>query len=230
MTNFKGTIELGGLYLDQEALDLPTKPWSTYVDIEGQGRGDIPVFSDIAPSMKRWSIGETPMDADKRLRFHHFEQDGKQLFICDRNILCGIDWDTLNDAGYVDGRIISIDGKKYLCRLLTGGTDYRRGDVDGGMPEGNEWDRIVVNEDGIAGLPLLTDVDLDTGANYETQQPTEHNKFWNWVGIVSWCQETYVKHASYRAIRGYDSARRWYCHTSSTVCPGYGFRPVLELL
>ena len=34
-----------------------------------------------------------------------------------------VSWQDLDDAGYVFGTEVSIDGKQFRCRLLTGGDD-----------------------------------------------------------------------------------------------------------
>lgn len=228
MTKFNGIIEMGGLYKDTEPCALPTKPWANYLELDGAG--NIPAFKEAA-SMERWTLTNTPPMAEQVLRWLHFEDNGKQLYICDRNILSGITWDDLNKAGYVDGNVVTIDGKSYLCRVLTGGIDYRHDDPDeDGGTSYNEWDRFIANEDGIAGLPALTDADRNPNADYAEQIGTEHNQLWNWVGMLSWCKETPVYGSSYRVLRGYNSARRWTYTTSSFVYPNHGWRPVLELL
>ncbi len=64
---------------------------------------------------------------NKKLKWVKIKDGNKTLLICDRNILNNISWDTLNETGYVDGTKITIDGNDYLCRLLTGGNNYRSG-------------------------------------------------------------------------------------------------------
>lgn len=50
------------------------------------------------------------------------------------------------------------------------------------------------------------------------------------MGVYTWCQETYSSNTSHRAIRGYNSARRWSNDTATYSGPNLGFRPVLEIL
>ena len=57
----------------------------------------------------------------------------KTLLICDRVILVSVSWDDLNGQGYVTGKTITIDGAKYKCRLLTGGSN--RNGITTRMPE-----------------------------------------------------------------------------------------------
>ena len=65
------------------------------------------------------------------------------LWVCDRNILMGVSWDTLNAKGYVFGREITIDGHRFKVRCLTGSEDTYGDGCD------NEWDRFMdeYNED-----------------------------------------------------------------------------------
>lgn len=228
MLNFKGIKALGGLYLDGNPVNKAGYPWSSYVTLNGN-QGDIPNFQ-TAPTMERWKLGNTPTENVQQLNWVHFEENGKQLLVCDRNVLSGVSWDTLNASGFVEGRIIEIDGNSYLCRLLSGGVTYRDSDKDGGVPYYNEWDRLVLNEESIQGLPTLSTHDEDEDAVYEDQQTTAHNTLWNWVGMFSWCKDTYTEVSSYRVIRGYFSARTWRYSTSSLVLPSNGWRPVLESL
>ena len=120
--------------------------------------------------------------------------------------------------------------RKYKCRVLTGGSDYRNGDTyAGGTPTNNEWDRFITREEVISGLPAPVSSDLDNNQN-STDFNSAHNKFWNWFYVYSWCQEVYADNASYRVRRGYYSARRWGYRTASYRNPDLGFRPVLEVL
>ena len=45
-----------------------------------------------------------------------------------------------------------------------------------------------------------------------------------------WGQDTVSGNASYRARRGYSSARYWYSNNATHSYPFVGFRPVLEVL
>ncbi len=99
----------------------------------------------------------------------------------------------------------------------------------GGTPTNNEWDRFITREEVISGLPAPVSSDLDNNLN-ATDQNSAHNKFWNWYGVYSWCQEVFADNASSRAIRGYRSARYWNWNDSSYRHARLGFRPVLEVL
>lgn len=122
------------------------------------------------------------------------------LWVCDRNILQGISWDTLNEKGYVFGKEVEIDGEKYKLRMLTGsdGNDY-------GAGYDNEWDKLM-------------------------DEYNEDNELLHYKDMYSWCQETDSDYPSYRSVRGYSSARDYDNYTSSSTYASVGWRPALEKL
>ena len=184
----------------------------------------------MSGSMANYTFGNTPSAEANKLQWVKIKDGDKTLLICDRVILVNVSWDDLNGQGYVTGKIVTIDGAKYKCRLLTGGSNYRNGDsYAGGSPTNNEWDRFITREEVISGLPAPVSSDLDSNTN-STDLNSTHNQFWNWFNVYSWCQETYSGNASYRALRGYISARFYDWNTSSGRFANYGFRPVLEIL
>ena len=183
----------------------------------------------MSGSMANYTFGDTPSADANKLQWVKIKDGDKTLLICDRVILVSVSWDDLNGQGYVTGKTITIDGTKYKCRLLTGGSNRRNNDwYAGGTPTNNEWDRFITREEVITGLPAPVSSDLDTNLN-TTDHNSTHNQLWHWVGVYSWCQETWAENASYRADRGCDSAR--YLNYSSGDRYVYvGFRPVLEVL
>ena len=184
----------------------------------------------MSGSMANYTFGNTPSAEANKLQWVKIKDGDKTLLICDRVILVNVSWDDLNGQGYVTGKTVTIDGAKYKCRLLTGGSNYRNGDsYAGGSPTNNEWDRFITREEVISGLPAPVSSDLDSNIN-STDLNSTHNQFWNWFNVYSWCQEAYSGNASRRAIRGYDSARFCAWNPSSTRRALYGFRPVLEIL
>lgn len=122
------------------------------------------------------------------------------IWVCDRNILQGISWETLNEKGFVFGKEVEIDGENYKMRLLTGsdGNDYGEG-CD------NEWDRLM-------------------------SEYNEDNEILHFDDMYSWCQETNCDYSSYRSIRGYGSARNCGNHDATGTNTGIGWRPALEKL
>ena len=184
----------------------------------------------MSGSMANYTFGDTPSADANKLQWVKIKDGDKTLLICDRVILVSVSWDDLNGQGYVTGKTITIDGTKYKCRLLTGGSNRRNNDwYAGGTPTNNEWDRFITREEVITGLPAPVSSDLDTNLN-TTDHSSTHNQLWHWVGVYSWCQETWAENASYRAIRGYNSARYWSSNSSGGRSVFVGFRPVLEVL
>ena len=180
--------------------------------------------------MANYTFGDTPSADANKLQWVKIKDGDKTLLICDRVILVSVSWDDLNGQGYVTGKTITIDGTKYKCRLLTGGSNRRNNDwYAGGTPTNNEWDRFITREEVITGLPAPVSSDLDTNLN-TTDHNSTHNQLWHWVGVYSWCQETWAENASYRATRGYNSARDWNTNSSGDRSVHVGFRPVLEVL
>ena len=184
----------------------------------------------MSGGISNYSFGNTPSDDAKKLQWVKIKDGDKTLLICDRVILVNVTWNDLNSAGWIFGKEVTIDGAKYKCRSLTGGSNYRGGDAyAGGTPTNNEWDRFVTREEVITGLPAPVSSDLDNGLN-STDLSSAHNQLWNWVGVYTWCQETYSSNTSSRAVRGYDSARYWLSNHATNSYPSVGFRPVLEIL
>ena len=184
----------------------------------------------MSGSMANYTFGDTPSADANKLQWVKIKDGDKTLLICDRVILVSVSWDDLNGQGYVTGKTITIDGTKYKCRLLTGGSNRRNNDwYAGGTPTNNEWDRFITREEVITGLPAPVSSDLDTNLN-TTDHNSTHNQLWHWVGVYSWCQETWAENASFRAGRGYFSARIWDSYSSGFRYVYVGFRPVLEVL
>ena len=228
MAQYLGTVKLGGFYNNGAILKRPTKPWRPDDSAGGNsGYGDIPQMSG---SMANYTFGDTPSADANKLQWVKIKDGDKTLLICDRVILVSVSWDDLNGQGYVTGKTITIDGTKYKCRLLTGGSNRRNNDwYAGGTPTNNEWDRFITREEVITGLPAPVSSDLDTNLN-TTDHNSAHNQLWHWVGVYSWCQETWAENASCRAYRGCYSARYWSCYYATNQDAHVGFRPVLEVL
>ena len=228
MAQYLGTVKLGGFYNNGAILKRPTKPWRPDDSAGGNsGYGDIPQMSG---SMANYTFGDTPSADANKLQWVKIKDGDKTLLICDRVILVSVSWDDLNGQGYVTGKTITIDGAKYKCRLLTGGSNRRNNDwYAGGTPTNNEWDRFITREEVITGLPAPVSSDLDTNLN-TTDHNSAHNQLWHWVGVYSWCQETWAENASSRAHRGYNAARNWNHSTATRQHAIVGFRPVLEVL
>ncbi|MER2170750.1 MAG: hypothetical protein ABS938_08930 [Psychrobacillus psychrodurans] len=219
-------IKLGTVYLAGMKKARPTKPWtgtppgSTIV-------GDIPAF---IPGNLIEIRDTDPLDENK-IYWREVTIGGKKLLISDRVLLSTVSWDDLHAQGLIVGKDVTIDGKLYRLRVLTGGSNYRTGvdSYSGATPVLNEWDQIIVNENAISGLPTPSTTDLDTNQN-EIDRNSAHNKYWNWYYVYSWGQETHTSDNTSRVIRGRNSARFWFANTSSGRIAAIGWRPVLEVL
>lgn len=185
----------------------------------------------MSGSISNYSFGNTPSDDAKKLQWVKIKDGDKTLLICDRVILVNVTWNDLNSAGWIFGKEVTIDGAKYKLRSLTGGSNYRNTSdaYAGGTPTNNEWDRFITREEVITGLPAPVSSDLDSNLN-STDFSSTHNALWNWAGVYTWCQETYSSNTSYRACRGYYSARIWNYVSATYSRSNVGFRPVLEIL
>ena len=76
-------------------------------------------------------------------------------------------------------------------------------DSQRGVPQSNEWDTMLNKNSGYIQ---------------------------NWNGMYSWGQDAFSGGASYRAVRGCDSARYWVSINAAYSYLDVGFRPVLEVL
>jgi len=126
------------------------------------------------------------------------------LFIADYAVTHTVSWDDLNTAGLIFGKNYASGGVDYTLRTPSAGSDCTGlDDSKRGVPQSNEWDRI-----------------LNKDSSYIK----------NWNGIYSWGQDTTRYNSSLRAVRGYDSGRRWNDDDATDSLPLVGFRPVLEVL
>ncbi len=232
MTSFNGIVELGGLYFDDVAQPRATRPWLVDLDVlkpyDGLEPGNIACF-DRAPDWSRWHIGDTPVEPSCRLRWVDIEHHGKRLLICDRVILVYISWHDLEGNGLVRGAKVTIDQESFQCRLMSGGSDFRAGEdgFSAGTPHDNEWDLFVAGGKSLQGLPVPTSTDLDDDLN-ETDRLSDHNRFWNWFGAVSWTANPYARRETARVCRGYRAAQYFYLNTFNHRHEDIGWRPVLE--
>ena len=126
------------------------------------------------------------------------------LFIADYAVTHTVSWDDLNTADLIFGKNYAGGGVGYTLRAPSVGSDCTGlDDSQRGVPQSNEWDRI-----------------LNKDSSYIK----------NWNGIYSWGQDTTRYNSSLRAVRGYDSGRRWNDDDATDSLPLVGFRPVLEVL
>ena len=126
------------------------------------------------------------------------------LFIANYNVTHTVSWDALNTAGLLFGKDYAGGGVDYTLRAPSVGSNSTgSGDSQRGVPQSNEWDTMLNKNSGYIQ---------------------------NWNKMYSWGQDTSSAAESFRAYRGYNSARFWYYTSSSFRNVYLGFRPVLEVL
>ena len=126
------------------------------------------------------------------------------LFVADYAVTHTVSWDDLNTKGLIFGKNYASGGVDYTLRAPSVGSNATgSGDFQRGVPQSNEWDTILDKKDGYIK---------------------------NGIYMHSWGQDTHSISASYRAVRGYDSARYWISCNATYSGPSLGFRPVLEVL
>ena len=127
------------------------------------------------------------------------------LFVADYVVTHTVSWNDLDTASLIFGKDYASGGVDYTLRAPSVGSGRTDSDESPrGTPLSNEWDRI-----------------LDKDSGYIK----------NWSEMSSSGQDTPGNAtASYRAVRGYDSARFWNYYSASYSSPCVGFRPVLEVL
>ena len=126
------------------------------------------------------------------------------LFVADYAVTHTISWGGLNDEGLIFGKNYASGGVDYTLRAPSVGSGFTGSDdSERGTPQSNEWDAV-----------------LDKNSGY----------IQNWNKMYSWGQDTSSAAESFRAYRGYNSARFWYYTSSSFRNVYLGFRPVLEVL
>ena len=125
------------------------------------------------------------------------------LFVADYVVTNDVSWDTLNTANLIFGKDYASGGVGYTLRAPSCGSGFTgSGNSERGTPQSNEWDAVLNKNSGYIQ---------------------------NWNKIYLWGQDTVSGNASYRARRGYSSARYWYSNSATHSYAFCGFRPVLEV-
>lgn len=223
-----GTIhKLGTLYVAGTKRVRPTKPW---YDTNGSASSTGNLLNYGKSLSDAIEIKSTDSSDAYKLQWVEVNDGSDKLLICDRNLLCNITWDRLNDLGFCGakgkGKTITIDGQQYELFMLTGGTSSS---VQTETVASNEWDKYIGNLGKFSGLPTPQSQDFPHNSS-SASFTTAHNKIWNWAGCNSWCQNAIDDSSSYRAYRGYYGARYWlHCNTYDSF-NNLGWRPALRVL
>ena len=126
------------------------------------------------------------------------------LFVADYAVTNDVSWDALNTADLIFSKNYASGGVDYTLRTPSAGSDCTGlDDSQRGVPQSNEWDRMLNKNSGYIK---------------------------NWNGIYSWGQDTTRYNSSFRAVRGFISARLWGIDNAASSDPNVVFRPVLEIL
>lgn len=145
--------------------------------------------------------------------FLKFARKGKLIYVASRPFRSSISWDYLNARNLIKGnRTVTIDGKVYVVRLLTGGN----GDPSTGA--GGEW-----NE-------LMYAVCSDRPADYTG--PVLANLHPNTLGIgngaMTMCQETWASNSERCVCRGQNNVADYSGYLKTFQSTTVYWRPVLE--
>ena len=126
------------------------------------------------------------------------------LFVADYAVTHTVSWDDLNTKSLIFGKDYVAGGVGYTLRAPSVGSSYTgSGDSERGTPKSNEWDTMLNKNSGYIQ---------------------------NWNKMYLWGQDVSSVDASYRALRGYNSARIWLGNSATYSISYVGFRPVLEVL
>ena len=194
----------GRYYFDLSAMNIP-----------GTANGSLPdstlhyVPFTYAGTVNAYKLTSAMATTEEQNKYDH------SLFIADYNVTFKVDWNQLNEKQMIFGTPYTSYGVNYTMRAPSAGSqaNNNNGKDDSstrGIPKSNEWDAI-----------------LDK-ANQDWKDNTS-GYIKNWSGKYSFGQDNHAD-ASYRVIRGYDSARYWISINAAYSDPSVGFRPVLEVL
>ena len=126
------------------------------------------------------------------------------LFVADYAVTHKVNWNNLDTASLIFGKNYASGGVGYTLRAPSVGSSYTgSGNSERGTPQSNEWDTILNKDSGYIQ---------------------------NWNKMYLWGQDVSSVDASFRAVRGCDSARYWSHYYAAGSNPLVGFRPVLEVL
>ena len=227
MIEYIGTRQMGGLSHAGQVLAPATRPWITDLTVlcpyKGLQPGNIPEF-ERNPDWDNWSLIDSPEDPSKRLKWNAFQGEGIRYLVADRMLMARVSWQDLDDAGYVFGTKVVIDGRQFRCRLLSGG-DTPNDDPYQGATQTNEWDTLVGGVALNAPKPEFTDNKAPLGPDHLA---SPHNSLWNWFGAVSWTAEPVASRADGRVCRGYHGPTYFYVNTVDHRHEDIGWRPLLE--
>ena len=177
------------------------------MNIPGTANGDLPdttlhyVPFTYAGTIEAYKLTSAMATTEEYAQQNKYAHS---LFIADYNVTHTVSWDDLNTKSLIFGKNYASGGVDYTLRAPSVGSNSTGlGDSRRGVPQSNEWDAVLNKNSGYIQ---------------------------NWNKMYLWGQDVSSVDASYRARRGYSSARNWYSNSATGSNPSLGFRPVLEVL
>ena len=198
------TLAPGGTYyFDLSAMNIP----GTANSGNSYGAASLPDTSlHYVPFTYAGTIEAYKLTSEMATTEEYAQQNkyAHSLFVADYAVTNNVSWDTLNTANLIFGKDYASGGVDYTLRTPSAGSDCTGlDDSQRGVPQSNEWDTMLNKDSGYIQ---------------------------NWNRMFSWGQDVSSGGASYRAVRGYSSARFWSDKLAAKSFPYVGFRPVLEVL
>ena len=193
------TLTPGGrYYFDLSAMDIPGTVNSNLPD---STLHYVPfTYAGTVNAYKLTSEMATTEEYAQKNKYPH------SLFIADYVVTHTVSWDDLNTKSLIFGKDYASGGVDYTLRAPSVGSNFiGLGNSERGVPQRNEWDRMLNKNSGY----------IQNG---------------NDMYLYLWGQDTVSRNASRRAIRGCASARFWINCDATYSDPSVGFRPVLEIL
>jgi hypothetical protein len=203
--------KFGTLYLDDEKQKNPID----FLEFK-----DVPIYVG-----QKIEIRDTDKNEENKLYWIEINDNNKKFLICDRNILKEIAWNELNEQNLVFGKVVIIEGEKYILRLLTGYSEKKSLKL-------NEWDRYIVNVEKMEGLPVSKDYDIDNNLKQYGEQKLNgaNNNLWHWYNFSSYTQSEGERSEKFCIIRGLYSTTYSKQSVKDLKYGTVGYRPVLELI
>ena len=196
------TLSPGGrYYFDLSAMNIPGTVNST---LDGGTQTDGTLH--YVPFTYAGTIEAYKLTSEMATTEDYAEQNKypHSLFVADYVVTNDVSWNTLNTADLIFGKDYASGGVGYTLRAPSvGSSSTGSGDSQRGTPQSNEWDTMLNKNSGYIQ---------------------------NWNEMYSRGQDTFSGGASFRADRGYFSARYWRLNSATSSYPYRGFRPVLEVL
>ena len=176
------------------------------MNIPGKANGDLPdstlhyVPFTYAGTVNAYKLTSEMATTEEYAQQYKYDHS---LFVADYAVTHTVNWNNLDTASLIFGKNYASGGVDYTLRAPSCGSGFTGSDdSERGTPQSNEWDAV-----------------LDKNSGYVK----------NWNDIYSWGQDTSSYESWYRAVRGYNSARRWLHSYATSSYSNHGFRPVLEV-